>query len=113
LDLCKLGKQLGFFERLFTGGVALGPQRTELSHFFLNGAVDALCVLYMESQQLKVFALGEPGAGSREGFVDGKLGRVVPVVRDEGAESAELTKSEDAGFEGTGAFEAPMVFGDG
>jgi len=46
-------------------------------------------------------------------FVDGKLGRVVPVVGDEGSECALMAESEDAGFEGTGAFQAPMVFGDG
>ena len=48
-----------------------------------------------------------------EGFVDGKLGGVIPVRRGEGAECAVLAESEDAGFDGAGAFQAPMVFGDG
>jgi hypothetical protein len=46
-------------------------------------------------------------------FVDGKLGRVVPVPRDEGAERAVLAESEDAGFAGAGAFETPVIFGYG
>jgi len=48
-----------------------------------------------------------------EGFVDGKLGGVVAVRRGECAECALLAESEDAGFDGAGAFQAPMVFGDG
>ncbi len=48
-----------------------------------------------------------------ERFVDGKLGGVVPVGRGEGAELAEVAESENAGLEGAGALEAPVVFGDG
>ena len=52
-------------------------------------------------------------SGLRERFVDGKLGGVIPVVGDEGSECALVAESEDAGLESTGAFETPMVFGDG
>jgi hypothetical protein len=106
--ICKLGKQLGF-ERRLTGGFAVGPHAW-LGHILLRGPVDALRMLYIESQEVEIFALREPGAGLGERFVDGKLGGVIPVRRGEGAESAE---SKDARFEGTGGFEAPVVFGDG
>ncbi len=79
--MCKLGKQLGFFERLLTGGFALGSQGTELGHILLNGAVDALLI---QREKLEIFALGDPGAGSGERFVDGKLGGVVTVRCGEG-----------------------------
>ena len=98
------------FERLFTGSLAFGSQGAELGHVLLDGAADALLI---EGQELEVFALGEPGAGSGQGFVDRKLGGVVAVVSDESSECAEMAKSEDAGFEGAGALEAPMVFGVG
>jgi len=107
--ICKLGKQLGFFERRLTGGFTVGPQAAALGHILLHGPVDALRMLYIESQKVEIFALREPGAGLGERFVDGKLGGVIPVRRGEGAELAE---SKDAPFEGTGGFEAPVVFGD-
>jgi hypothetical protein len=106
----KLGEHLGFFERLFTRGLAFGPQSTELSHIFLDGAVDALLI---EGQKLEVFALGEPGAGLGDGFVDGELGGVVPGGGGECAECALLAESEDAGLDGASAFQPPVVFGDG
>jgi hypothetical protein len=99
----------GFFERLLTGGFAFGPQGTELSHILLNGAVNALLI---QRKELEIFALGDPGAGSGERFVDGKLGGVVTIGCGEGAEVAEVAESEDTGFNGAGAFEAPAVFGD-
>jgi len=68
---------------------------------------------HSQSQKLETFAFGEPGTGTGERFVDGKLGGVVAVRCGEGAELAEVTKSEDAGFESAGAFEAPAVFSDG
>jgi hypothetical protein len=110
LGMCKLGEQLGFFERLFAGGLAFDPKGAELGHVLLNGAVDAL---FIESQKLEVFTLGDPGVGFGERFVNGNLGGVIPVGRGEGAELAELAEGEDAGFDGAGALEAPVVFGDG
>jgi hypothetical protein len=71
LGMCKLGKQLGLFEGLLTGGLAFGPQGAELSHILLKGAVDALLI---ERQELEIFAFVDPGAGAGEGFLYGKLG---------------------------------------
>jgi len=53
--MCKLGEQLGFFERLFACGLAFGSQGTKLGHVLLNGVVDALLI---ERQELEVFTLG-------------------------------------------------------
>ena len=69
----KLGKQLGFFERLLTDGLAFRPQGAELGHILLNGAVDALLI---ESQKLEICALGEPSLSLGEGFVNGNLSGV-------------------------------------
>jgi hypothetical protein len=101
---------LGLFERLLTDGLAFGPQSSELGHVLLKGAVDALLI---ESQKLEVFALGEPGLSFGEGFVNGNLSG---VFSDSPAGVAKLTEyagSEDASFDGAGALEAPVVFGDG
>ena len=100
LAIGKLGKQLSLFERLLMDGFAFGPQGAELTHILCDGAVDALLI---ESKQLEIFAFGEPGAGSGERFVDGKLGGVVAGVGDEGSECALMAESEDAGFEGASA----------
>jgi len=110
LAICKLGKELGLFERLLAGALALCPQGTDLGHILLDGALDALLI---ESQKLDVPAGGEPGAGLGERFIDGKLGRIVSGGPGQLAEFPLLAESEDGGFDGAGAFEAPAIFGDG
>jgi hypothetical protein len=110
LAIGKLGEQLGFFERLLKDGFAFGPQGTELGHILLDGAVDALLI---ESQELEIFALGDPGVGFGERFVNGNLGGVFSNSPEGVAELTEYASSEDAGFDGAGAFQAPVIFGDG
>jgi hypothetical protein len=50
----KLGKQLGFFERLLTDRLAFRPQSSELGHVLFDGAVDALLI---QREQLEISLL--------------------------------------------------------
>ena len=100
----QLGEEYGFFDGLLTGGQAFGPLGAEFGHVLLDGALDTLLV---KRQQLDVPSFGEPGFGLRDGLVE------LTLADGLGKILRHLADSEDAGFEGAGAFEAPLVFGDG
>jgi len=109
--LCELGEKQGFFERLIAGSFAFGPQGAEFGHVALNGAADALLI---ESEKQEIVVLGEPGACLEEGIFEEKLGWVFGCgCGDREVEQAQLAGSENAGFDGAGALEAPAAFGNG
>jgi len=106
----KLRKQLDLFERLLTDGLALGAQGAELGHIPFDGALDTLLI---ESQELEVFGVVEPGVSSGDRFADGEVGGVCSFTGGHVAELAQLAGGEDSRFEGAGEFEAPAILSDG
>jgi hypothetical protein len=97
---------------LIAGDFALGSQGAEFSHVSFDGALDTLLV---KRHQLDAPAVLDPSFGLRQGSADFRLVDFAPIDLELAGLRfiRHLAESEDAGFDGAGAIEAPLVFGDG
>jgi hypothetical protein len=96
---------------LIAGDFAFGAQGAEFRHIPLDGPLDPLLV---KRQQLDVLTVIEPSSGLRQGLADFGLVDVALVILECGFRFIrQLAEREDAGFDGVGAVEAPVAFGNG
>jgi hypothetical protein len=102
----QFGEEDGFFPGLFARGVAFSLDLLELFLVLFDGAADAV---FVKSEGLDVFAVGEPDARLTDGGED--FGGVAGGGVGDG--TGGHADGKDIVFEGTGPVETPLVLGDG